>query len=677
MFAACAPAVFGATVLLWCDTATGRAQAPAECATSECSIDARQPARLQDPPLLADAAAASQLKRQFVDALQRFVRAQAGTFGDEGAELDRSLSDMESTLERWDASIEALRARASRLPATADVHLVAAVVLLDRLRVHEAIRELEAAIRSEDGRADVHALAALAYRLAGRPADATRALQRAAALDRDNPAVFYALAQPWASPAGSEAASQTRRGFQRAVRARSAVTRAGTPAGPFERIDLLKQAGGVAPVFAEARYLEGFARLNEADYREALARFRTTAHADPLVTGQPETRDRRVQAASLLRAAQVDTARRQLESAAEAAPDDSETHRILALACWVGDDAGCAISHLRSAIRLVPSDSRARSMLARVFVEDGRAAEAEHELMQTLESGLVSGSVHYQLAQLYQRRALPPQASQQLEKAGQYGPIVGRDHFFRLMGSLLVDQADFDGAVAAYTRRIDVNPNSAEAHRQLGEIFFLQGRNEEALLEATTAAWLDPADARALAGVGQAHVRATAYPEAVIAFRRALELDGGLQEARYGLATSLLRSGKADEARSQMAIVERLQSEAAARGRLAFQVDALRREASGYLIAGTLDDAIRVLSEILRADDSARSRRELSVALMRAGRTVEAVEHLEAARRLDESPEVLALLAAAYETAGRREDGARLRVQQRRLIEQARLDRLR
>ena len=66
------------------------------------------------------------------------------------------------------------------------------------------------------------------------------------------------------------------------------------------------------------------------------------------------------------------------------------------------------------------------------------------------------------------------------------------------MGSLLVDQADFDGAVAAYIKRIDVNPNSAEAHRQLGEIYFLQGRNDEALLELSTAAWLDPGDARAL-----------------------------------------------------------------------------------------------------------------------------------------------------------------------------------
>jgi len=439
----------------------------------------------------------------------------------------------------------------------------------------------------------------------------------------------------------------------------------------------LRQAGGVAPVFAEARYLEGFQLLTDGDYKPAVDRFRAAALIDPLTIGARETRDRRVQSASLLRAGQVQAARRQLDSAVAAAPDDSETHRVLALACWVGDDAGAAIVHLRAAIRLAPADTRARLLLARVLVEDGRSAEAERELIQTLESGLVSGSTHYQLGQIYQRQALLPQASQQLELAAGYGPIVGRDYFFQLMGRLLVDQADFDGAVAAYTRRIDVNPNSAEAHRQLGEIFFLQGRNDEALLELTTAAWLDPNDARAFAGIGQTHARATAYAEAVAAFQRALDLDGSLLEARYGLATSQMRLGKVAEAKSQMAVFERQQSDVAAEGQRAFQVDALRREASRYLIAGALDDALRVLREILGADDSARSHRELSVALMRAGRAAEAVEHLEAARRLDENPEVLALLAAAYETGGNREESARLRAQERRLTEQARLERIR
>ena len=572
---------------------------------------------------------------------------------------------MESSIVRWDTAVEALRVRGSRMKSSPDVRLATAVVLLERQRVADAVGELEAAGKLDNRRAEIHVLAALAYRQARRPADATRALQRAASLDSSDPIIFYALAQPAVNPPGSAGATQALRGFHRALRARSALARDVSGGGPFPRIDFLRQAGDVAPVFVDARYVEGFARLADGDYAEAVARFKAATALDPLVTGAAEVRERRARAASLLRAGQVPAARALLESATVDAADDPETHRILGVACWIGGDAGRAITHLRTAIRLASSDARARLTLADVLLEDGRAAEAERELTGTIERGLVSGRAHDQLGQLYQRQALLPQASREFDRASQYGPIIGRDFFFGRMGSLLVDQADFDGAVAAYIKRIDVNPNSAEAHRQLGEIYFLQGRNDEALLELSTAAWLDPGDARALAALGQAHVRAVAYAEAVAAFERALALDGGLMEARYGLASSLMRLGKAAEARSQMAAYERLQADAAAEGQRAFQIDALRREAARYMIAGAVDDAMRVLSDVLRVDGSARSHRELAVALMRATRTAEAVEHLETARGLDDSPETLRLLAEAQAIAGNREESARLLAQER------------
>ena len=103
--------------------------------------------------------------------------------------------------------------------------------------------------------------------------------------------------------------------------------------------------------------------------------------------------------------------------------------------------------------------------------------------MQTLDSGLRSGRVHHELAQLYERQSLLPQAAKSYHDSEAFGPIVGRDEFFRALGALLVNQADFDGAVAVYTQRIEANPNSGEAHRQLGEIYFLQGRDEQALVE--------------------------------------------------------------------------------------------------------------------------------------------------------------------------------------------------
>ena len=66
-----------------------------------------------------------------------------------------------------------------------------------------------------------------------------------------------------------------------------------------------------------------------------------------------------------------------------------------------------------------------------------------------------------------------------------------------------------------------------------------------------------------------------------------------------------------------------------------------------------------------------------AAALMRAQRTPEAIEHLEIARRLDDGPEILRLLAEAHAVAGNREESARLLAQQRALTERARLERMR
>jgi tetratricopeptide (TPR) repeat protein len=654
------------------------AQAPAECSTSDCSVapPASSAVRLPDPQFPADAASIYQLKREFVEALQRFVRAQAGHFGDEGPELTRSVSDMESSAARWDAAIESLRMRATRMQSSPDVRLAMAVVLFERLRTADAIAEIEAAVKLDGRRPEIHIVAGLAYRLAGRPADAARALQRAASLDSSNPTVFYAMAQPSVNSPASQAATQAMRGFQRALRARGALARDGAAGGPFERIDLLRQPSGVAPVFAEARYVDGFAKLADGNYVEAVARFKAAAGFDPLVSGAPEVRERRARAASLLRGGQVQAARALLESGIIEPSDDSETHRILGMTCWVGGDIGCAITRLRTAVRLASSDARARLMLADVLLDDGRAAEAERELTETLDRGLVSGRAHDQLGQLYQRQALLPQAAKAFHLANQYGPIVGRDFFFRRLGILLVDQADVEGAVTAYIKRIEVNPNSGEAHRQLGELYFLQGRNDEALLELSTAAWLDPADARAFAAVGQAHVRAGSHAEAVPAFERALTLDARLLQARYGLASSLMRLGKSAEGRKQMAVFERLQAEAAAEGQRAFQLDALRREAARFMIDGSIDQALRVLSDVLRVDEGARTHRDLAAALLRAKRTTEAIEHLELARRLDDTPDVLRLLAEAHAVAGNRQESARLLAEHRSVTERARLARI-
>jgi tetratricopeptide (TPR) repeat protein len=668
--------------LVLASAAPSRAQTIAECPNAgDCAADLRlSPAtdsRLRTQ-LWQEATAIHQIKVAFVEALQQFVRAQAGTFGDEGQALRAALDAMRLRLTTWDGAIDQFQNKWSRTSRDADVPLALASVWLDRHRLDAALRELDAAERRDDRRVDLYMMRALASGTSGRYEDAVPALRKAAALEPDNPTLWYGLAQYLTRLQQPDEAARALRRLQRTLDARRGGTGTAVSRPPrFERVDLLRQVSGAAPVFPQSRYAAGFLALASADYAAALARFGEAVDRDPIAV-ESSARAQIVEAASALKGGQIQAALERLRAAAETSPSDGEVHRALGLAYWVDGQSGKSIEHLRSAIRLSPQDERPRVLLADVLAGDRRLAEAERELTQAADVAGRSGQIAYRLAQLAQRQSLLPQAAAAFRDSESFGPVIGRDYFYQSWGSLLVNQADFDGAVTAYQRRIEVNGNNAEAHRQLGEIYFLQGRNDEALAEFSVAVWLDPTDARAHAGAGQVYGRSSRYADAIAALQRALALDATLREARYALGTALMRAGRADDGRRELETFARLQAEAEANGQLEFQLDALRRQASKALLSGDYAAAVARFEEALRVDPaSARSHRDLGLTLLRAQRPREAVGYLLEAQRIEETAEGHRYLADGYSAMGDAEQLAKQRALTAQFVMREKMERVR
>jgi tetratricopeptide (TPR) repeat protein len=310
------------------------------------------------------------------------------------------------------------------------------------------------------------------------------------------------------------------------------------------------------------------------------------------------------------------------------------------------------------------------------LADDRRLAEAERELQLAAEPGLRSGQVAYRLAQLYQRQSVLPNAAHAFADSETYGPIVGRDYFYQAWGGLLVNQADFDRAVAAYVKRVDVSANSAEAHRQLGEIYFLQGRHDEALTEFLVATWLDPKDAKAHAAAGQSYVRLSKWPEAIAALQRALALDEGLREARYGLGTALMRTGKTEDARRELDLFARQQAEAEAAGQREFRLDALRRQAAKEALAGDHEQSVTHFRQAAEMDPGPKSQRDLGIALVRAKRFNEAIEPLRHAQEIEETAEGFVFLVDALTASGNPVEAAGQRELQRQFVARKKMERV-
>jgi len=615
------------------------AQGGGECATVECARAVSADTSPAVRELWAGVAAARAVKLEFAEAVRIFAVSQAGPAGHEPGTAGPQIARMRDALARWDGAIQALEAAARPHLRADDTPVGLGTVYLDRQRAADAVRALTEAARIGADRAGVHASLALAHALDRNRDEAARAWRRAASLDPRNAAIAFSLAQSLAALDRSADAVQARERFVRLRSAEPIPEGASLPAPPppFERAGLFRASAGLAPLFASARYAPAFAQLDAGDYAAAVEAMAAASAADAGLGAEH---------------------RRGLES-------------------WVAGDHNAALRDLRRAIELQPGDERPRLALAFVLRVAGRPSEAEMELRGAAAAFPRAGLVWYRLGQLLESESRLPEAAQAFEESLARGPVLGREAVYQRLARLRVNQADFDGAIAAYASRVSVNPNSAEAHRSLGEIYYLQGRDDEALAAFLAAVWLDPNDARAFAALGKVHVRAARYGAALAVVRRAVALDATRADAHYALGQALARTGRAEEARGETAEFQRLDAEERARGQRDFRIEQQRVDAARLMAQGDVAAALDVLRRLAEEDpQNHRWLREQGAALVRARRFAEAASVLEAAQARTATVEGERLLADAYAGAGRAADARQALARYEEAMREARLAQL-
>jgi tetratricopeptide (TPR) repeat protein len=311
---------------------------------------------------------------------------------------------------------------------------------------------------------------------------------------------------------------------------------------------------------------------------------------------------------------------------------------------------------------LNPRDERARLSLADALIASDNLPAARRTLQDTLTTFPASGRARYKLGMVYQRQGLYTDAVRELTSAISLKPLLGLNSVYQTLGALARAQQQYDAAITAFSQRIDLVPNNADAHQQLGEMYFRQSRHVEALAEFMVTRMLNPARVDVHAAISQVHLRLGNFADAVAYARRAVALDASHREARYVLATSLIRLGEVDEGKRELEVYQRLQTEATAERSRQLEVEGFRRDASLSIVNGEFDKAVELLRRALERDpQSAASHLDLGIALLKGGRAAEAVEHLTAAAARENTEDAHGYLADAYAALGRREDSERER----------------
>jgi tetratricopeptide (TPR) repeat protein len=206
-----------------------------------------------------------------------------------------------------------------------------------------------------------------------------------------------------------------------------------------------------------------------------------------------------------------------------------------------------------------------------------------------------------------------------------------------LYGAVLLELKQYSEAEEHLRKAVASEPDRAEYQHSLGELL-LARTLEEAILKETRS------------GVGQPRMR-NVDPEGLKALERAVELDPDLLEARLRLGRAYYDLNRHDLALEQF--------EAIARKNPRYPWIHSSR-AVVYMNAGDVDSAVQALqAELRNFPDHHSARLELGEALLKAGDTARAAEHLVRLKEEDVSPaDRVALnhsLAKAYRDLGQLE----------------------
>jgi tetratricopeptide (TPR) repeat protein len=245
-------------------------------------------------------------------------------------------------------------------------------------------------------------------------------------------------------------------------------------------------------------------------------------------------------------------------------------------------DYASAISSLRKIVGdkslAAARDERARLATADTYIQSDNPSAARAELDGVIRAFPNSAAAYWKLGRLLEALGDERAALKSFQAAARLPSLGGAANVYARIGRIQHNQLDLDGAISAYETRVELAPNDAAAHLDLGDVDRAQDRFDEALAEYLIAAMLDPANIKALATAAQIHAAEGRDAAAVALLRRAVTLDASHLEARYALGRALMRLGQTEEGRRELQVFEQLQQKAMQDERRRFEENQIRIE---------------------------------------------------------------------------------------------------
>src|SRR5262245_43335921 len=299
--------------------------------------------------------------------------------------------------------------------------------------------------------------------------------------------------------------------------------------------------------------------------------------------------------------------------------------------------------------------------MAALLVKAQLNSEAEEVMRRAVTAFPGSRRVRYKEAEMHRDSGRMQKALETFQQASQKkapdGMTPDRDRLqlsfiYQRIGGINIDIVEFDAAIAAYKKSLEISPENADARIALGDAYLRRGQQAEALTEYARVVAALPDKAGPQYRVADANLQMGNFADAAASAATALKIDPQLRKARYVMGMALIRLGRSEE--GQKELEQYRKQEADAQTQINNQRDVLvsNRGASALVLNEQAEEAIASFRKSIEVHpDVAALRLNLGIAFDVLGRSREAASTLQALLDSGMSDDFLVYrsLARAYE----------------------------
>lgn len=242
--------------------------------------------------------------------------------------------------------------------------------------------------------------------------------------------------------------------------------------------------------------------------------------------------------------------------------DSTERHeavQVLGLSLFLSGKFARALPYLEQTREWARDNMELGYVLGQTYIHLRQADRARETFASVFAVAPESAAAHLIAAQMMNRLEQEALAEAELER----GLEKRRDlpHANYLLGQMALFRGRLDEAIALTRREIAVNPGNAMAYYQLGDAYVRQSKWDDAIAALQQSLWLNPFYSGPYILLGKAYMKKAQPATAEGMLRRAIQYDPNNRTAHYLLAQLLQQMGRAQEAKREFEIAERLQGQ--------------------------------------------------------------------------------------------------------------------